>query len=205
MYKSTLAHLFTTDFSMVIPSSDKHDTFPYCIYSPQKLCLLKILIKSAVNIKMFNTTENDEMGLQKINRPRTGLSPSRFCDGENPCIVTRIHYSWNPAVIKVCFKDYTQILHAVFINNNSSTIIQIVIDSVQLKYALLMSTEIFGVSQYSTSPTKVYSITTMIVGKVRNFLIINTCIFRQTFLKIMFHTFVHEVYSHLHENNHPTH
>jgi hypothetical protein len=96
-------------------------------------------------------------------------------------------------------KDYTQILHAVFINNKSSTIIQIITDSAQLKYALLMSTEIFGVSQYSTSPTKVYSITAMIVWKVRNYLLINTCIFRQTFLKIMFHIFVHQVYSHLHE------
>jgi len=69
MYKSTLAHLFTTDFIMVIPSSDKHDTFTYCIYSTQKLCLLKILIKITVKIKMFNTTENEEMGFQKINRP----------------------------------------------------------------------------------------------------------------------------------------
>lgn len=29
----------------------------------------KILIKITVKMKMFNTTENDEMGLQKINRP----------------------------------------------------------------------------------------------------------------------------------------
>lgn len=53
---------------------------------------------------MFNTTENDEMGLPKINRPCTGLSPSRFYDGENPCIVKRIQYSWNTAVIKECFQ-----------------------------------------------------------------------------------------------------
>jgi hypothetical protein len=67
-YKSILAHLFTTDFSMVIPSSSKRNTFTYCISTPQKLCLLKILIKIAVKIKIFNT-ENDEMGLQKIDCP----------------------------------------------------------------------------------------------------------------------------------------
>jgi len=84
------------------PTSMLHSLIAFI--HPQKLCLLKILIKITVKIKVFNTTENDEMGLQKINRPWTRLSPSCFCDGKKPCIVTIIQYSWNSAVIKECFQ-----------------------------------------------------------------------------------------------------
>jgi len=38
------------------------------LFNP-KIMPAKILIKITVKMKMFNTTENDEMGLQKINRP----------------------------------------------------------------------------------------------------------------------------------------
>jgi hypothetical protein len=147
---------------MVILSSNKCDTFTYCISSLQKLGLLKILIK------MFITTEDDETGLQKIDRSWTGLSLSWFCDGEKPCIVTRIQYSWIPAVLKNSFKDYTQFLHAVIINNNNSTVIQIITDSVHLKLALLLVNKIFWVSQCSSSQTHVYSFIAMIVWKARN-------------------------------------
>jgi hypothetical protein len=55
------------DFNTVILSSNKCDTFTYCISSLQKLGLLKIIIKITVKIKMFITKE-DETGLQKIDR-----------------------------------------------------------------------------------------------------------------------------------------
>lgn len=69
----TLRTYITTHFSMVIPSSCKCATFPCCIALPQTSCLLKIPIKITVKIKMLNTKENAEMGLQKLGRAWTRL------------------------------------------------------------------------------------------------------------------------------------